>query len=269
MRTVSRYSWPVGLTVAAVIALSISAFAATFSDASVKGSYGFLTSLTTANASTNQFAMVGVMSFDGAGNVTGSYTSISHDAVLSGSLAGTYSVNSNGTGTITLTSGSTAQFTITLFGTAAGVSHNLELLQINDTSNEIISGTAVLQATTAQTYSLASLKGTMGFQYNPHTADSSLAEDGGTGLFTFDGKGHVTSSQSVVYDGGLLTGSGSFNYSVNADGTGTITPTGKGPSFAFALNTVAAGKGKGFQFLDTNTSDGPGNLVITGSAQKQ
>jgi hypothetical protein len=35
------------------------------------------------------------------------------------------------------------------------------------------------------------------------------------------------------------------------------------------LNTVAGGLAKGLQFLDTNTSDGTGNLVITGSALKR
>jgi hypothetical protein len=50
---------------------------------------------------------------------------------------------------------------------------------------------------------------------------------------------------------------------------------GAGPSencaveHAFALNTVAGGLAKGLQFLDTNTSDGTGNLVITGSALKR
>ena len=248
--------------------LALSAQAATFNNASLKGSYSFLTNLSTANVNTPEFAMVGVMTFDGAGGVTGSYTSISHDTVQTGALGGTYSVNSNGTGTITLTTGSTAQFAMTLNSTAAKVAHGLQLLQINDGNNEIISGTAVQQATTG-TYSVASLKGTFTFQYNPRTADVTLPEDGGIGVFTFDGKGNLKSSQTIMFSGQLITGSGSFTYSVNPDGSGAITPTGKGPHIAFALNSVAAGLAKGLQFLDTNTSDGSGNLVITGSALKQ
>jgi hypothetical protein len=149
------------------------------------------------------------------------------------------------------------------------LAHGLQLLQTNDNDDEIISGTALLQSTTSATYSAASLKGNYAFQYNPRTADGTLAEDGGIGIFTFDGTGTVTSSETIMFGGTRLTGTATFTYTVNADGSGTILPTGKGPQIAFALNSVAAGKAKQLQFLDTNTSDGSGNLVITGSALAQ
>ena len=73
-----------------------------------------------------------------------------------------------------------------------------------------------------------------------------------------------------MYDGGAGGGSFSGSYTVNANGTGTISGIGgHGLQMAFALNTVTAGLAKGLQFLDTNDSDGPGNLVITGNALKQ
>src|SRR5208337_4234319 len=130
------------------IALALSAQAASFSNASLKGSYSFLTNLWTADTNTNEFAMVGVMTFDGAGNVTGSYTSSDGGVVQTGALGGTYTVNSNGTGVIDLTTGSTAQFAITLNSTAAKVAHGVQLLQTNDSNNEVVSGTAMLQSTT-------------------------------------------------------------------------------------------------------------------------
>ena len=245
--------------------------AASFNNASVKGSYSFLINLRTANASTNQFAMVGVLTFNGAGSVKGSYTSISSDTVQTGNLGGTYSVASNGTGTMKFTTGSTAQFAITINSTVAGLAHGLQLLQTNDDNNQIASGTAILQATTAETYSTASLQGNFAFQYNPWTVELALAEDGGIGVWSFDGKGTVTSAESIMYDGKLLKGSDSFHYTVNPDGTGTIAPPtgGKGPHFAFALNTATGTQAAALQFLDTNTSDGPGDLVITGAALKQ
>jgi hypothetical protein len=261
-----------GILIFLAIAIALPAQAATFNNASLKGTYSFLNNLTTANQGTNQFAMVGVLAFDGAGNVTGSFTSISSTTPQSGTLGGTYSVMSNGTGTMTIafTPGSTAQFAITLNSTAAKVAHGLQLLQINDTSNEIISGTAVLQATTPATYSVASLKGTLAFQYNPRTADGTLAEDGGVGLFTFDGKGNLKGSVTIIFDGGLFGGPFTATYTVNPNGSGTITGIGNhGLQIAFALNSVISGLAKGLQFLDTNTGDGPGNLVITGSALKQ
>ena len=248
--------------------------AATFSNSSLKGTYSFLNSLQTANVGTNQFAMVGVLAFDGAGDVTGSYTSISWDKVRTGTLGGTYTVKSNGTGTmtITFTPGSTAQFEITLNSTAATVAHGLQLLQINDTNNEIISGTAMLQETTFATYSVASLQGKFALQYNPRTADGTLAEDGGVGIFTFDGKGNLTASMTIMYDGQLFTKRAPITgtYSVNSDGSGRLSVGSKHkPQLAFALNSVAAGLANGLQFLDTHTGDGSGNLVITGSALKQ
>lgn len=253
-----------------MIVIGLAAQAAALSKASVKGSYSFLTSLTTANVSTNQFAMVGVLTFDGAGKVTGSFTSISLDTVATGTLGGTYTVNANGTGTITFTKGSTAEFAITLNSTVAGLAHGLQLLQINDKSNEILSGSALLQSTTSQTYSAASLNGSFAFLYNPHTADMTLAEDGGIGIFTFDGKGNLKLSITNMFDGQLFTNSLTGTYRVNANGTGSLSVVSKhNPQLAFALNSVTAGEATGLQFLDTNTADGPGNLVITGNALKQ
>ena len=69
----SRRFLRAGVLIFMMIALALSAQAATFSKASLKGSYGFLINRWTANGNTNQFAVVGVMTFDGAGNAV-SYT---------------------------------------------------------------------------------------------------------------------------------------------------------------------------------------------------
>jgi hypothetical protein len=97
------------------------------------------------------------------------------------------------------------------------------------------------------------------------------SEDGGQAVFNFDGLGNIKLSIITVFNGQVFRNSGSLLYTVNSDGSGTIVPPsgGKGPQIAFALNTVTAGQAKGLQFLDTNTSDGPGNLVITGVVVKQ
>ena len=251
-------------------ALLASLQASALTNASLKGSYSFLVNLRTANQSTNQFAMEGVLTFDGVSGVTGSFTSISANSSSSGSLGGTYAVKSNGTGTLTFSTGSTAQYAITLNSTSGGISHGFQMLETNDANNEIVSGTGVLQSTTTQTYSAASLKGNYALLYSPWTALSTLAEDGGVAILNFDGKGTVKVTETIVFDGTTQTGSGTFTYTVNSDGTGTMTPVTKGPQFAFTLNSVsAAGLAGGYQFLDTNTSDGSGNLVITGSVLKQ
>jgi hypothetical protein len=252
----------------AVLLASLQASALT--NASLKGGYSFLINLRTANQSTNQFAMEGVLTFDGVSSVSGSFTAISANISSSGSLGGTYAVKSNGTGTLTFSTGSTAQYAITLNSTSGGIAHGFQMLQTNDSNNEIVSGTGVLQSTSTQTYSAASLKGNYALLYAPWTALTTLAEDGGVAILNFDGIGTVKVTETIVFDGMPQTGIGTFTYTVNADGTGTMTPVTKGPQFAFTLNTVsAAGLASGYQFLDTNTSDGSGNLVITGNASKQ
>ena len=265
MRISSRRFMQVGVLVFMTIALALSTQATKFSNASLKGSYSFLTNLWTADASTNQFAMVGILTFDGAGNVSGSYTSISLQVFQTGTLGGTYTVNSNGTGTLTFTTGSTAQFAINLDSTAAKVAHGIELLQTNDSNNEIVSGTAVLQSTTTETYSVASLKGNFAIQRNTWIADVNLAEGGGVDLYTFDGKGNVKALKQFVTDGVFHMGTTTGTYTVNLDGSGSLSLT-DGSSFAFLLNSVAAGQAKGFQHLLLSVS---GNYVSSGTALKQ
>ena len=270
MQVFSRRFLQVGVLGLLIVALALSAQAANFSNASLKGGYSFLANLRTANVNTPQFAAGGVMTFDGAGNVTGSYTSISDHAVQSGALGGTYLVKSNGTGTLNLTTGLTVQFAITLNSLAAGVAQGVQLLRTDDTSNEVVSGTALLQSSTAGKYTVASLRGNFALQYNPWTADASLAEDGGVAIFSFDGKGNIKGSVTIMFDGRKVGGSLKATYKVNSDGSGTISVVSKhNVEFAFALNSVAAGQAKGLQFLDANTGDGNGNLVITGNALKQ
>jgi hypothetical protein len=209
--------------------------------------------------------MAGVMTFDGAGTVTGSYTSVTGGVAQSGALGGTYTVNSNGSGTITFTTGSTAQFAITLDSTAAKVAHGVQLLQTNDSSNEIVSGAAVLQATTAETYSGASLKGNFARQNNDWTADVNQAESGGTDLYTFDGKGNLKVLRQFVAGGVFHTGTTTGTYTVKPDGSGTLSQA-DGFSLAFALNSVAAGRAKGFQHLVLSVT---GNYISAGTALKQ
>lgn len=265
MQIFSRRLMQVGVLVFLTIALSLSAQAATFNKASLKGSYSFLTNLWTADASTNQLAMVGVLTFNGAGKVTGSYTSISLQVSQTGTLGGTYTVSSNGTGKITFKTGSTAQFAIVLNSTAAGVAQAVQLLQTNDSKNEVVSGSAVLQSTTAQTYSIASLKGTFGFHWNIWSADASGFQGSMIGMCSFDGKGNFKSSGTSVVGGAAKTQTETGTYKVNADGSGSISFPGS--QVALVLNSVTAGQAVGAQFIQ-NLSES-GKYVITGTALMQ
>ena len=179
-------------------------------------------------------------------------------------------MNSNGTGTITFTTGSTAEFAITLDSTVSGDSHGVQLLQTNDANNEIISGTALLQSTTAATYTVASLKGNFALLWNTWTVDASLAQDGAIGVLSFNGKGAVTGSGTSMYLGVAYPTTLTRTYTVSANGTGIMTPKNNGGTsseLGFVLNTVTAGLAKGMQVLTGGSSSG--TSVVTGTALAQ
>lgn len=261
----------VGVLVFVTIALALSAQAAGFSNASLKGSYSFLVNKWTADVDTNELAVVGVMTFDGAGNVTALGTEIKGGVIQTGTLGGAYTVNSNGTGAINFTTGENPpRYAITLNSTAAKLAHGVQLLVIDDNDNEVISGTALLQSTTAATYGETSLKGNFSFQFNKWTANVNSNQEGYIGILSFDGKGNVKGSFTDMNGGVLQTWTVTGTYTVDSDGSGSASFTcgHSNCQIAFALNSVAAGQAKGFQFLVTE-GESNGNGVMAGTALKQ
>jgi hypothetical protein len=74
--------------------------ASSFTNASLKGSYEFMIMMSTSAQNSQAEAAVGVLTFDGVGKVQGSLTDVS-STVQSSTLTGTYSVNSDGSGSWT------------------------------------------------------------------------------------------------------------------------------------------------------------------------
>lgn len=252
------------------IVIALPARATTFSNANLNGSYSFVINLWTANENTKEFGTVGVMTFDGLGEGNGVYTQTAAGGMItSGSFGMNYTVNANGTGTITCTTGLTYEFAVTLNSTTGGVAHGLQLLQTNDDKNEVVSGNAVLQSIAAETYSVASLKGNFAFQGNEWTAVGKDAEEGFVGILTFDGKGNVIGSYTDMYDGELTSPTlTAGTYTVNSDGFGGMLFLADNIQFSFALNSATAtGSAKGLQFV-VNNSNGF-NIVRSGTALKQ
>jgi hypothetical protein len=263
--------------VSVVVVFVVSAQAVVYTNAYVNGSYSFLLNTWTADTTAGQDAVLGVMHFDGAGKVTGSFSDMNRGALTTGTATGTYSVNANGTGTITLTAtpGGTQQFAMVLNTTKAKVANSLHLLITNDTDNAIESGTAILQTTAAATYTAASLKGILAFQLNEWTADVNQNRVGTVGRLSFNGAGQLTASFTQMKAGVLQTGTCTGTYTVNSDGSGALslvcgTDT---PQLAVVLNTVAVnattklGLAKSLQLLVTNENGN--NRVTSGIALKQ
>ena len=105
------------------------------------GSYGYLFTL-----SPQPSAEIGVVSFDSAGNVTMSGTFVgAGPSVITGTFTGTYTVNSNATGTITLAATPTQSVQTFAFVTTNDGKSGLLLLQTNRSGNGVLFGTGHLQ----------------------------------------------------------------------------------------------------------------------------
>lgn len=111
------------------------------------GSYGFLVKGSPV-APASPIGAVGVINFDGAGGVTGSYTSYdpsSSTPVQTGTFTGTYSSNGDGTGSFTIVTsgGDTEQYAMVVANSNAQIS----FLQTSASSGitDVVTGVATLR----------------------------------------------------------------------------------------------------------------------------
>jgi len=108
--------------------------AAAFDNTSLSGTYAF--EFNKIWTCPNIEVTVGVFSFDGSGNVAGTFRQYDSNKngkgtkVSSGSASGTYTVNSNGTGTIDFTSPETVRFAFSIDSTATSAPR-MELINLS------------------------------------------------------------------------------------------------------------------------------------------
>ncbi|MFZ3264705.1 MAG: hypothetical protein WA172_11955 [Terriglobales bacterium] len=242
------------MIVLASFALSSAVWAATCSNASLSGTYGFLHDGTDSNG-TPTSAAVTQLTFDSTtGTFTGEQTA-SHDGVIvKDSVTGTYAIASNCTGTGIPTAGSPFSIVVTSTGFLA-----LHLLS---------EGFAVKQG--SPTCTNACVKGSFGFE----TTGVSVA-GAATGAVAFIGElkltvnpsgdgvisGHISSSE----DGTFLTFAeepvtGSYKVDPDCRGWATIKPKGL-PEMRFHIVVVDGGK----EMLVVETD---ANTVVSGTLVK-
>jgi hypothetical protein len=155
-----------------------------FGNGSLKGSYSVLLNNWTSDPSRAE-DLVGVFDFDGAGNVSiTSFTDNKVGTLTTGTGNGTYSVKTNGSGSmnITLSNGAGGIFGIVI--NAAGKGFQMMCTNCGGDPN-VLSATAV--ATGGSSFSNASLKGAyegLTTQW-PSTQNSNALND--LGIYTFDG----------------------------------------------------------------------------------
>ena len=244
--------WAMGALGVLALSLPQVANAAVYSNASLKGSYGFELNLHTASTSAIQFTDLGILTFDGAGNVHGSSSYVSEGTVTPSTFVGVYSVSANGSGVLTVTGG--PQFALLLDSLSGGVASDVEMLRTDDTANESVSGNAVLQSTVPHTYNSADLRGTYFVQGYTISNDSTVNQTNSLAVDIFDGKGHVTLSLADVNDGVYTKQTASGTYLVNQDGTysATLLIGGVTVNYIGVLNSAPLGHAKGAQATVVN-----------------
>ncbi len=116
-----------------------------YSNASLKGAFGFLTNTWTPTSTVTAEAGVGFVNFDGVSKVTASITDNQAGSVVTFSESGSYSVSPNGSGTLSLTNSKNGQITTASFViTSAGKQLQYLITSCGSScANEVQSGTAI------------------------------------------------------------------------------------------------------------------------------
>lgn len=237
------------IIVFASFALSSSAWAATCSNASLSGTYGFLHD-STDSTGVPVSAAVSQITFDPNSGTFSGETTTSRDGVIgSQPLTGTYAVASNCTGTGVPAAGSPFSIMITSRGFLA-----LHLFA---------EGFAVKQG--PPTCTTAAIKGSFGFE----TSGVFLAGAPATGAVAFIGElnltlsptgeglisGNVASSEGGTFSEETVTGS----YRIGRDCTGTATITPNGLS-EMHFTFVVVDHGKEMLVIQTDA-----NTIVSGT----
>jgi len=194
------------------------------------------------------YQAVGTAIFNGSGGVTFTLNvNTNQGQSLQQTLSGTYSIGSNCVGSLTVTSGDSASFT---------------LLPYNDGKNLVITGQDGTYALTGSgglppvTCATATLSGAYTFSGSGFTLSGSSVSGVNTiaGLLQFDGAGAVTGNWQITASGSPVSVTAAGNYSVTASciGTATLTNT-SGASYSLAF-TVTSSNGADFAANIANAS---------------
>ena len=230
------------------------------------GSFGILLNqLKTADASSSPGAALGVLNFDGAGNVSGSYTIVGKNPTATGTWTGTDSGNPDGSTTLNLTLDVGPTVTAAMAVTDGGA--GLQIMVTGGTLSkvgQVITGTGRILS--AQDTPPA---GSYGYLLN-QLPDAVNPPGGIFGVFNLDGAGNISGSYTIVGNTGplpLVSGKLTGTYSTNPDGTGSVT-VNLDVGITTTVAIVLTDGGAGIQMLQTSSNSG-GNSVVSGTARRQ
>lgn len=248
------------------LALGFACLSASAQTTSPVGSYGILLNQWKgADASSSPGALLGVLNFDGAGNVSGSYTIVGKNPAATGMWTGTSSGNPDGTTTLNLSLDVGATVSAAMAVTDGGT--GLQIMITGGTltkPGQVVAGTGRILAAPGTPPA-----GSYAYLLN-QWPDANNSPGGIFGIFNLDGAGNLTGSYTIVGNTGplpSLSGAVKGTYSTNPDGTGSVTVSlDVGITSTDAIILIDGGAG--IQMLQTS-SNGGGNTVISGSARKQ
>jgi large repetitive protein len=203
-------------------ALSINVAAAGSNDAELNGPYAFLLQGFDANG---PVAIAGSFIADGKGNLTGGIEDINRTLGAAASLAftGTYAVNADNRGAMTLTSTlGVSHFVFALGSIAAGVAGLGHVVEFDAAGPNVV---GVIKKQDATAFSLAAISGN--FATGMSGAGSTGLPYALAGSFTANGLGVISAGDLDTKGPGLVAANTAFTgtYTVAANGRGTSTLT--------------------------------------------
>jgi uncharacterized protein (TIGR03437 family) len=234
----------------------------------VNGTYFYVLAGTVASGGQGvPYAELGGLVADGSGHVSGqSFATVNGQSGIY-SLAGTYSVQSNCTGSISLTVNS-QQTTILTFQI---IDNAQAMIVAISNSDEIVVGRAYRQTAGGAPLECnnGSLSGTYGYLLSGFAAVSGQTYGySDSGQVLADGNGNLT-TQSIANVGGTvsnMTGNGTYSVSSDCHGTASITSSAGTSNYVFAI----VQDGTGVLFVETDsgfTVGGTGQPQFSPSAQ--
>ena len=228
----------VGLSLmAGALAVRAQTTPVTCSAATLSGTHSLVLTgrmVTSAGVFAKSYYGVGTATFDGAGKVTFNLATDTNQAQnATQALSGTYALPSNCAGTLNITSGDTASFTLIPYNSGK----NFTLTGVDATYN--FTGSGGVQPAACLT---STLSGVYAFNGNGFTVASSAITGVNTisGLLKFDGAGAVTGNWSVATNGMQTPVSVSGNYTVAACTATATVADASGNAYALGFTLTSA-----------------------------
>ncbi len=196
------------------------------SAATLTGPYSLMLTgrtISSAGALTGSFQSTGTASFDGIGSVTFLLTANSTLSLgAKETLSGTYTLASNCTGTVNITTGDVASFTLIAYNAGKNYTITGGDAAYPQTGNGAVQPSSCNASAVSGAYVFSGSGNTSG---NVMGTTSITAANSISGLLNFDGRGDVTGSLSISTSTGSTSDTFSGQYSMTSSCVGAATVT--------------------------------------------